>query len=1202
MDAAATAEFRIALLGSMQVTQGTAPITGFEADAARALLAYLVMNPARPIPRRVLAGLLWPEWPDAEALRNLRSALYRLRKAIGDRDATPPYLLITRQTLQFNTRSAYHLDVTAFTGHVQTARTHQHPRGALCATCVQGLTEAAAIYRGDLMAGFSLDSAPFEAWIVVQREAHHQQALWVLDQLAAHCEANGALDQALTYAQRQVALEPWREQAHRQWMRALALSGQRPAALAQYETCVQALEEELGVGPEPATQALYAQIRDGALSPPIEPIPQPAPTEIPSPPRKDDRQAPTDVSEPERRPVTILVADVNGSESLLAQTDIERWAEMMDRILHRLAAEAVQFGGQIHSHHDSGLIVCFGADRTHEDDPERGILTAQAMTRAFEDVLKATLQERKYEDGSALESVERLTLTVGVDTGEGVLGGPGTDTGSGRVRTAVLPIVQQMQTHVTPGRLWVGETTYRMVAPRFTWEQGNPVTLAKPERTFAVYHPGARIETHILRRKIDLLTSPLVGRDTELDALKGVIADVQRGLGAIVSLVGDAGIGKSRLVAELRSYVDDANPPLEASNDPEPDGPRWIKGRCLSFASGSAYHVWHRILRRLFRIPEACTQETECQLLQDDIGRVCPDQGDRLTPYLARLMGLPVSETDAAMLDNLREAGRLQNATFRAVEAVLGCAAARRPLVLVLEDLHWADDTSLALLEHLLTLTDRAAVLFLCVFRPETTHGCWALREVASRRYPHRHLDLTLSPLDEISQRQLVDNLLEAVRKREGKVPEPAILEPVIARAEGNPFFTEEILRSLIEGRHAASEEGEGGTLWAQPDPLDLPDTVRAVLTMRIDRLPGTARRVLQLASVVGRIFSYPVLAETAQLSDPSTALDDVLVRLQRDQLIREQGRLPERTYIFEHQLTLEAAYATLLHRKRRALHRRVAQALEALYPDRIETMLGRLAHHWEHAGDAERAIDYLRRAGQQAASQYANVEAVGFFTRALRLLDPGDDERRYAILLARERVHNLQGDRQAQDRDLTTLATLADRSADPGRQAEIAIRRAQWAVSRSDPDAAIHASDQALTLAKLAGDINIEARSHLYRGIIGEQTFHADPDQRIHHYQEALSLARSAHLRRLEARILREYGIWLSTDPEKEGVRILHDALRIYREIDDRVGEARVIGALSSAYMRSGDLDRARRFGDKALQFDREVGSQRDSFRQRWR
>jgi tetratricopeptide (TPR) repeat protein len=437
-----------------------------------------------------------------------------------------------------------------------------------------------------------------------------------------------------------------------------------------------------------------------------------------------------------------------------------------------------------------------------------------------------------------------------------------------------------------------------------------------------------------------------------------------------------------------------------------------------------------------------------------------------------------------------------------------------------------------------------------------------------------------------------VDNLLDAARRREVEVPDPETLQSIVARTEGNPFFTEEILRSLLEDRDLAPNDEEEDKARIPPDPLDLPYTVRAVLTMRIDRLPGAARRILQLASVVGRIFSYPVLVEIAQSPSTSASLDEPLLLLQRQQLIRERTRLPERTFIFEHQLTLEAAYATLLHRKRRVLHRRVAQALESLYPDRIETMLGRLAHHWEEAGDADRAVAYLQRAGHQAASQYANVEAVDFFTRALRLLDPTDDERRYAILLARERVYNLQGNRQAQDRDLDTLATLADRSGDPDKQAEIAIRRTQWMAWQKDHTTTMEMAQLALKLAKLTGNTRIEILSHLHIGRAITQLSGSEPEEIEAHYEEALSLAQSAHLRALEAQVLRQYGLWVANDLERDWARMLQDALEIYREVGDRGREGWMLNALGAVYRKFEDLDRARDFLEQGLKLEREVGN----------
>jgi predicted ATPase/DNA-binding SARP family transcriptional activator len=269
------------MLGSMQVTVDGEPVTRFRGDTVQALLAYLAMHPGTAFRREVLAGLLWPDHPESEALVNLRQVLRRLRTAIGDDEANPPFLIATRTTLAFATESdpstsdapsewpsprsgqAYWFDVAAFDAALSETRSHAHGRLEGCASCMLRLGEAVDLYRGDFLQGFSLDSALFEEWMVVERERLHGQALEALGHLAAHYEESGQYEQAIAYARRQVELEPWRESAHRQWMRALALSGQRGAALAQYEACRRILGEELGIEPEPETTALYERIRSG---------------------------------------------------------------------------------------------------------------------------------------------------------------------------------------------------------------------------------------------------------------------------------------------------------------------------------------------------------------------------------------------------------------------------------------------------------------------------------------------------------------------------------------------------------------------------------------------------------------------------------------------------------------------------------------------------------------------------------------------------------------------------------------------------------------------------------------------------------------------------------------------------------------------------------------------------------------------------
>ncbi len=261
------ANLTLGLLGSLQVLVANAPITNFESNKARALLAYLAVEAGSAHRRESLIGLLWPDSPEEAARHNLRQTLLALRRAIGDRTAKPPYLLITRDEIQFNTAADYSLDVAAFNAHLAACDTHSHRQLETCSTCATHLKEAAELYRGKFLQQFFLqDSAPFEEWALVQRERLHQRALEALTHLAAYYEQHADYEAARRYASRQLELDPWREQAHRQLMRALALVGRRSEALIQYETCRRVLADELGVEPSAETQALYGQISRGELT------------------------------------------------------------------------------------------------------------------------------------------------------------------------------------------------------------------------------------------------------------------------------------------------------------------------------------------------------------------------------------------------------------------------------------------------------------------------------------------------------------------------------------------------------------------------------------------------------------------------------------------------------------------------------------------------------------------------------------------------------------------------------------------------------------------------------------------------------------------------------------------------------------------------------------------------------------------------
>jgi class 3 adenylate cyclase/tetratricopeptide (TPR) repeat protein len=663
----------------------------------------------------------------------------------------------------------------------------------------------------------------------------------------------------------------------------------------------------------------------------------------------------------ERRLVTILFSDVKSSSAMTTDLDPEKVMEVMDEALDVLIEPIYRYEGTLARLEGDAVLAFFGAPIAHEDDPERACRAALDIIDAAKQYASRLAQER---------SIEGFDVRVGISSGLVVTGEVGSDF---RVEYTAMGdaiwMARRMQTAAEPGTVLVTEDTHRLVTKLFETEALAPIQVKGKAGEVPIYQVLAARELEGKPRGVEGLESPLVGREDELAALRHAVEDLRAGVGGIVTLVGEAGLGKSRLVAELRKDL-----PLPESPSQSPLG--WLEGRCLSYGKSTAYLPWLDVMRGLLGIAGEHTPSDAGELLCKRLQALCPDNADDVYPYLARLLSLPVRPEEEGALQSL-EGESLKAHTFRAIRLLIECTASQQPLVLVCEDLQWADPTSIELLEQTLSLTDRTALLLICVLRPVREHGCWRIREQAARAYSHRHTDIPLGPLAESESEALLSNLLqmkEAVR---------GFRERVLSHAEGNPFFVEEILRSLIDSGAIVRDQASGD--WrATEDLLDMPipETLQGVLMARIDQLPEGTRSVLQTASVIGRIVPHRLLQAVAGDGPRLTAH---LLRLQREQMIRERARLPEVEYIFKHHLTEEAAYQSMLRSQRRLLHRQVAEALEERFSERIEEQLGLLAHHWERAEDLEKAVDYLFQAGERARRLGASVEAIDFHQSALQ-------------------------------------------------------------------------------------------------------------------------------------------------------------------------------------------------------------------------
>jgi ABC-type oligopeptide transport system substrate-binding subunit/class 3 adenylate cyclase len=672
----------------------------------------------------------------------------------------------------------------------------------------------------------------------------------------------------------------------------------------------------------------------------------------------------------ERRTVTMLFSDVKGSTALADKLDPEDVLEVMNGAFEFLIGPIYRYEGTLARLMGDAILAFFGAPIAHEDDPERACRAGLEIIAGAKEYAAKLERER---------GISGFAVRVGINTGLVVVGEVGSDL---RVEYTALGdainLAARMEQAAEPGTILVSEETHGLIAPLFEMDSLGRIEVkgrTEPVRVYRVLEAkaaGGKV------RGIAGLESPLVGRDGELGALQEALGRLQAGLGGIVAVIGEAGLGKSRLVAEVRKSADLSRL-------------RWVEGCGLSYGTSIAYLLWLDVLRHLLGVTEEAPPAGVRERLREQVRSLCPERYDDLYPYLGRLMSLPLEADVEAKLGG-SGGPELKAKTFAAMELLLECAASQRPLVLVCEDLHWADSASVELLERLFAVTDRAPVLFVCAMRPERDRPSWRIGETGRRTHPHRYVELSLAPLSTEESRILVGNLLPV----EG-LPD-ALRNRILEQAEGNPFYLEEILRSLISTGALARDEATGRWL-ARRDVAEiaLPDTLQGVLMARIDRLQEDTKRVLQMASVIGRAFLYRVLAAVAEEEE---RLDRHLVTLQREEMIRERARIPEQEYIFKHYLTQEAAYDGLLKRDRRAYHRQVAVALERLFPERRDELCGLLAYQWERAEVAEKAIEYLLKAGDQARLLYAHQEAIGFYERALALLRRQDDAERAARTL----------------------------------------------------------------------------------------------------------------------------------------------------------------------------------------------------------
>ena len=648
----------------------------------------------------------------------------------------------------------------------------------------------------------------------------------------------------------------------------------------------------------------------------------------------------------ELRPVTALFADIVGSTSLGERLSPAEVKALVGECVTRMSRAVEEYGGIVQAYMGDGICVYFGVPTAHEDDPERA---ARAAIRIIEVV------EEYATDIRAAWGIDDFDVRVGINSGQTAVGLVGAAEPSQVALGDATNVAARLQGRAEPGTIAVGEATARRLGRRFRLDHVGALEVKGRDEPVEVWRLfGAR-------EGDPEPATPFVGRSTELARMRLSLSEVAAGRGQALLVIGETGIGKTRLLAELRALAG--------------DGATWLEGHCLSYG-GPASWPFVEILRDWLGLEEGEPEIAARTKARAKLGTLGLD-GELAA--LGRLLDVPLAEGSI-------EDGDPTDAYAAWIEAL----TRQRPVVLALEDVHWANPSTRALAEALLEVADRAPLLLVTTMHPDPESQGWRLRVRMLSDYAHRTTELSVGPLDDGEARKLLDRLLPAGLDDHAR-------EEIVERAEGNPLYLEELLRLLVE---AGSFERRRTWTVTMLSATTLSPELQALLVARIDRLPPFVRRLVQIAAVTGRSFPRDLLAAAAGVS----SLDEALRALLRADILREQRRYPEPEYVFRHGLFQDAALSTLTPARKRELYGRVAVAFETVYARSLDGHLEQIAHYHAQAGDSARALAYLERAAVSAETRGAAEYGVSLWERVQRLASRAGDaetERRAGERLA---------------------------------------------------------------------------------------------------------------------------------------------------------------------------------------------------------
>jgi len=868
----------------------------------------------------------------------------------------------------------------------------------------------------------------------------------------------------------------------------------------------------------------------------------------------------------EHRSVTAIMINIANLDVLNEELTEPERNSLTNTTLDRIAHTIYQFEGTIAKLWESSILAFFGAPITHEDDPLRAVHAANLILAELKTL------SRQLEAKFNLPIQFHLLINTGSILIENIKSNFKFDFQSLDNTLEYMDLILRMA--IPCCRIILFEDTYRFIKPFVKCSPAEEVNLTDHDVNLQLWQVNEVSDNNLMQQRAPLTkNAPMIGRTRELDLLLELSETVLAGLGRVGVILGEPGIGKSRLVLEWKRKLLTLHQPTQI---------RWIEARGLAFGRELAYHLLKSLVRAGLAISETESPEKVKSTLRHVLDDLLGIDKERLYLYLAHLMDLGLSNTEEEQVHQLN-AQELRAQYLHALRALFRAIALEQPVIIVLEDLHWADASSVDLMIDLLPLTASSPILFCLVSRSERDAIGWQLIAAAREQIGPRLTEINLENLGETESQTLVQTLLEIE-----ELPD-IIRKMVLEKSEGNPYFIEELVRMLIN-ENVLTRKNDVWAVDSEVNPNKIPDSIQGLLIARIDRLPPEARMTLRVASVIGRHFPERVIERVLKAHSEAIVLMEQLSVLESIGMIRVAQVNPELSYAFQHILLHDAAYRSIVDEDRGHLHLTVGQVLEELYPKQYNRLASQLAHHFLEGQDNEKAFIYFDIAGHVAMDSFANVEAEHYFDQAIKLTE---DREKLAHLYAdlgeslaqqskhREAVRAWEQaithyrELNAYDR-LGRIYAWSARSAwwtyDPKRSLEICLE-------------GLEAVENAVESPDIAYLIHETGRAYL---------FNNEPEKAQSYCEQALEMSKRLNAYDVQAESLATIGILPNVKPQ-QAVAALEMAVKISESHNLYGPASRAYINLAAVIDKLGDVRLAREYRNRAIQLGNKAGGVTD-------